>query len=93
MVSFLALWQSHIKVIEGRFGTGVTSYFLFIKWLFYMNVPVFLLQLFLVVVPQALYRWNQQVPAGYESNVTYSAQEIITGSVSYGWDYSILFKR
>ncbi|XP_069123591.1 transmembrane channel-like protein 7 isoform X2 [Argopecten irradians] len=51
----LELWRSLIKKIEGHFGTGVTSYFLFLKWIFLLNIPIFLLTLGFIVIPQIVY--------------------------------------
>lgn len=83
----LELWRSHMKKIEGHFGTGVTSYFLFLKWLFLLNIPVFTLTLGFVVVPQILYRYNIKVPSGYgfsvnETSVSFTGEELLTGGVS-----------
>lgn len=80
----LELWRSHMKKIEGHFGTGVTSYFLFLKWLFLLNIPVFTLTLGFVVVPQILYRYNIKVPSGYgfsvnETSVSFTGEELLTG--------------
>ena len=71
-----------MKKIEGQFGSGVTSYFLFLKWLFYLNIPVFLFSFSLVVVPQILYRWLEQEPPGYIHNTSFTGIELLTGSVS-----------
>ncbi|ESO89005.1 hypothetical protein LOTGIDRAFT_228947 [Lottia gigantea] len=84
----LELWKSHLKLIEGHFGTGVTSYFLFLKWLFLINIPVFLLTLGFVVLPQVLYRWLKQDPPGYiepsenSTYVSFTGIELLTGQ---GW--------
>ncbi|XP_060075217.1 transmembrane channel-like protein 5 [Ylistrum balloti] len=51
----LELWRSLIKKIEGHFGTGVTSYFLFLKWIFLLNIPIFFLTLGFIVIPQIVY--------------------------------------
>ena len=52
----LELWRSQTKKIEGKFGTGVTSYFVLLKFLLYLNIPVFLLSFSLLVLPMILYR-------------------------------------
>ncbi|XP_033733790.1 transmembrane channel-like protein 5 [Pecten maximus] len=51
----MELWRSLIKKIEGHFGTGVTSYFLFLKWIFLLNIPIFFLTLGFIVIPQVVY--------------------------------------
>lgn len=94
----LELWRSHMKKIEGHFGTGVTSYFLFLKWLFLLNIPVFTLTLGFVVVPQILYRYNIKVPSGYgfsvnETSVSFTGEELLTGGVSLiHWIYCTKFQ-
>nr|UYL70868.1 Tmc56 [Platynereis dumerilii] len=80
----LELWRGHIKTIEGKFGTGVTSYFLFLKWLILLNVPLFLILFCLLVLPQILYNvyhLESQPDACYH-NATFTGAELLTGQ---GW--------
>ena len=79
---FFKLWEGHLKKIEGHFGTGVLSYFLFLKWLFYINFPVFVFTFGFVILPQVLYRYMVQEPCCYTQNVTFTGKELLTGSVS-----------
>lgn len=46
------LWKGHLKEVEGHFGTFVVSYFVFLRWLFIMNIVIFALWFGLVCVPQ-----------------------------------------
>ncbi|GBM55643.1 Transmembrane channel-like protein 7 [Araneus ventricosus] len=46
------LWHEHLKTIEGRFGASVVSYFLFIRWLVFMNIIILLLNFVFLVLPQ-----------------------------------------
>lgn len=39
----LEVWKGSIKKIEGHQGTGVVSYFVFLRWLFFLNFFIFLL--------------------------------------------------
>lgn len=79
-----------MKKVEGHFGTGVTSYFLFLKWIFLLNIPVFILTFGFVVLPQILFRYNQPattVTNSTNTNVTsyhvsFSGEELLTGGVS-----------
>ena len=75
------LWQSHFKVIEGHFGTSVTSYFRFIKWLLFLNIPTFFLTFAFVVLPQLLYRYVEPGEK-YTNNTEFSGVDLLTGSVS-----------
>ena len=44
-------WRSHLKDIEGQFGSGVVSYFLFLRWLMFLNLFVFLVEFGFVSLP------------------------------------------
>lgn len=51
------LWYGTLKTVEGHFGSGVATYFKFVRWLFIMNVLVMIVLLGFVVVPQVLFDW------------------------------------
>ena len=84
----LELWRSLLKKVEGHFGTGVTSYFLFLKWIFLLNIPVFILTFGFVVIPQILFRYYpaESEPSMNTTNITnhvsFSGAELLTGEVS-----------
>lgn len=48
------LWKGHLKEVEGHFGTFVVSYFVFLRWLFIMNIVIFALWFGFVCVPQII---------------------------------------
>lgn len=48
-------WEGALKSVEGHFGTGVGSYFRFLKWLFLLNIPIFLICFSFVTIPQLTY--------------------------------------
>lgn len=52
--SKLELWRNSLKKIEGNFGTGVVAYFLFLKWLMFLNLSMFLLILSFIILPVLL---------------------------------------
>lgn len=71
------LWGSHLKEVEGNFGSGVVSYFIFLRWLFLMNLIIFLLWFGLVVIPQLVWvagtnapRTPSQLSCVFRANVT-----------------------
>ncbi|XP_029639191.1 transmembrane channel-like protein 5 [Octopus sinensis] len=82
MSYYIGLWQSAIKKIEGLFGSSVTSYFLFLKWLFLLNIFTFFLMFCFQVLPQLLYRFLQMTPSGYKNNSEFEAVNIFNGK---GW--------
>lgn len=79
---YTALWKSAIKKIKGHFGTSVTSYFLFLKWLFLWNLFSFFIAFCFQVLPQLLYRFFQMKPKGYSNNTHFVGTDLLTGK---GW--------
>ncbi|KAF6020403.1 TMC7 [Bugula neritina] len=74
----LELWKDSFKEIEGHFGTGVLSYFVFLKWLFQLNIVIFLLIITFIVIPQAVLGVSDQVastPCSGINNSLYSSLE------------------
>ncbi|XP_067930834.1 transmembrane channel-like protein 7 [Watersipora subatra] len=67
------LWQGSFKEIEGHFGTGVVSYFVFLKWLFLLDVLIFSLIFLFIVIPEAV--------LGKTSNATY-VQPCLNSNIS-----------
>ncbi|KAI4902834.1 hypothetical protein NFI96_000430, partial [Prochilodus magdalenae] len=47
-------WEMKIKEIESHFGSSVASYFLFLRWMYGINMILFSLTFGLVMVPEAL---------------------------------------
>ncbi|XP_071961220.1 transmembrane channel-like protein 7 [Antedon mediterranea] len=69
------LWRSSIKEVEGKFGTAVVSYFVFLKWMMFLNIYIFLLMFLFVVIPQVALNSNSNVENDvcdvlYESSVS-----------------------
>lgn len=51
-----------MKEVEGNFGTAVVSYFIFLRWLFLMNLIIFMLWFGLVVIPQLIWVGHTDAP-------------------------------
>ena len=45
-----------LQTSAGHFGSGVASYFLFLRWLFFLNLWMFLLVTVFVVLPRMIFR-------------------------------------
>ncbi|XP_053114798.1 transmembrane channel-like protein 4 isoform X2 [Hemicordylus capensis] len=65
VISYTVMWQSSLRHIAGHFGTGIQSYFNFLRFLVLMNFVASLLVLGFVVAPNAAFEalplnWTSQ---------------------------------
>ncbi|ELU09265.1 hypothetical protein CAPTEDRAFT_216997, partial [Capitella teleta] len=70
--SLFEIWRGSFKTVEGNFGSSVLSYFVFVKWLFLLNIISMVIILATIVLPQALMQpssFNQSI-----SNIQGSAE-------------------
>ncbi|KFO21022.1 Transmembrane channel-like protein 7 [Fukomys damarensis] len=58
MTRHLELWREDIRSIEGKFGTGIQSYFSFLRFLVLLNLVIFLIIFMLVLLPVLLTRYR-----------------------------------
>ncbi|XP_043945671.1 transmembrane channel-like protein 5 [Protopterus annectens] len=68
----MQLWQKTLKVIGGKFGTSVLSYFTFLKWLLMFNIFSFLVNFSFITIPQLF-----DLP---QNNMSFSGLELLTGA-------------
>ncbi|KAF7485785.1 transmembrane channel protein 5-like [Marmota monax] len=52
LLNTTSLWQKTLKVIGGKFGTSVLSYFSFLRWLLKFNIFSFIVNFSFLVIPQ-----------------------------------------
>ncbi|XP_031778182.1 transmembrane channel-like protein 3 [Nasonia vitripennis] len=57
--SSIELWYHPIKTIEGHFGSGIATYFKFLRWLFIMNTVGCVFSICFVTLPQVLVQSHQ----------------------------------
>ena len=62
------LWKDHMKEVEGHFGTATVSYFIFLRFLFFMNLIIFAFWFGFVVIPQSAFE-DTNNPPGPNSSV------------------------
>ncbi|TKC36182.1 hypothetical protein EI555_004382 [Monodon monoceros] len=48
-------WENKIKAIESQFGSSVASYFLFMRWMYGVNMVLFILTFSLIMLPEYLW--------------------------------------
>uniref|UniRef100_H0W2G9 Transmembrane channel-like protein n=1 Tax=Cavia porcellus TaxID=10141 RepID=H0W2G9_CAVPO len=73
--SSISLWQKTLKVIGGKFGTSVLSYFNFLKWLLKFNIFSFIVNFSFIIIPQLTLPGRNTRP--------FTGLEILTGAGSF----------
>ncbi|KFM09108.1 Transmembrane channel-like 7, partial [Aptenodytes forsteri] len=58
LLSFLELWRHDIHSIEGKFGTGIQSYFSFLRFLVLLNFIIFILMFSFVTLPSIISKYG-----------------------------------
>ncbi|CAN9509916.1 unnamed protein product [Ophioblennius macclurei] len=76
----LQLWQLLLKRVGGRFGSGVLSYFVFLRMLLFFNLFLFLVTGAFMVLPQAVHPPD---PAPSAANRSFAGLELLTGAGSF----------
>ncbi|XP_065267950.1 transmembrane channel-like protein 7 isoform X1 [Emys orbicularis] len=56
--SYLELWRNDIHNIEGKFGTGIKSYFSFLRFLVLLNFIIFVLMFSFITLPSTISQYG-----------------------------------
>ncbi|XP_035381851.1 transmembrane channel-like protein 2-B [Electrophorus electricus] len=48
-------WQGKIKEVESQYGSSVASYFIFLRWMYVVNLVPFVLVVGLIIIPETLW--------------------------------------
>ncbi|XP_066096481.1 transmembrane channel-like protein 3 [Saccopteryx bilineata] len=87
-------WEMRIKKIESHFGSGVASYFIFLRWLFGINIVLTVMTGAFIVIPELIAGQpfgstaSKSIPKVHEA----SAQDLDTVWSLGGYlQYSVLF--
>ncbi|XP_077685350.1 transmembrane channel-like protein 7 isoform X2 [Eretmochelys imbricata] len=56
--SYLELWRNDIRSIEGKFGTGIKSYFSFLRFLVMLNFIIFILMFSFITLPSTISKYE-----------------------------------
>uniref|UniRef100_A0A8C8XIA3 Transmembrane channel-like protein n=1 Tax=Panthera leo TaxID=9689 RepID=A0A8C8XIA3_PANLE len=93
MVTFIP-WEMRIKKIESHFGSGVASYFIFLRWLFGINIVLTIMTGAFIVIPELI----AGQPFGSTDSKTIPKESVTSaGDLDTVWSlggylqYSVLF--
>lgn len=68
----MELWRTSLKKIEGNFGTGVVAYFVFLRWLMILNLLIFSIIFFFIILPQLVLIEPKDLPCDLKAPPTMS---------------------
>uniref|UniRef100_A0A5F9D851 Transmembrane channel-like protein n=1 Tax=Oryctolagus cuniculus TaxID=9986 RepID=A0A5F9D851_RABIT len=72
LLNSVSLWQKTLKVIGGKFGTSVLSYFNFLRWLLKFNIFSFILNFSFITIPQ--------FTVAEKNTLQFTGLELLTGA-------------
>lgn len=78
----LELWYGSMKQIEGHFGSGVGTYFVFLRWLFLLNLYLLLFTFAFITLPQITYNAIEKEESTLGNTSSDRVWDVLTGEVS-----------
>ncbi|KAJ8963031.1 hypothetical protein NQ314_005603 [Rhamnusium bicolor] len=83
------LWYGTVKQIEGNFGSGVASFFKFLRWIFVMNLIIAIISFCFIVLPQVTFEArNATLIEGFDWRDIFSGEGYLTNTFFYYGFYS-----
>ncbi|KAB0405101.1 hypothetical protein E2I00_016422 [Balaenoptera physalus] len=93
-------WEMRIKKIESHFGSGVASYFIFLRWLFGINIVLTIMTGAFIVIPEGYLQYSVLFygyygserrigRAGYRLPLAY----FLVGMAVFAYSFIILLKK
>ncbi|XP_067280166.1 transmembrane channel-like protein 6 isoform X2 [Pseudorasbora parva] len=84
----MRLWQKVLKKISARFGTGVLSYFVFLRRLLHYNILLFLINVLFLLLPQISISQPSSIDEGYTDFWILTGTGVLTDSVMFYGHYT-----
>ncbi|CAD7091086.1 unnamed protein product [Hermetia illucens] len=75
----LELWYGSMKQIEGHFGSGVGTYFVFLRWLFLLNLYLLLFTFAFITLPQITYNAIEKEESTLGNTSSDRVWDVLTG--------------
>ncbi|KAK1799211.1 hypothetical protein P4O66_007460 [Electrophorus voltai] len=75
LLIYLHIWQGALKQVSSRFGTGVLSYFLFLRTLLLYNIFLSVIVILFLVLPQVIHGSSQS-----PNSISFTGFDILTGT-------------
>ncbi|KAL7747499.1 Transmembrane channel-like [Sorochytrium milnesiophthora] len=85
------IWADAIKGVESRCGAGIASYFVLLKWVFFLNLVLGVLWISPIMSIHVLSMNDPAVVNGTHTGLTYAQQYYDPASWSWGWDGAVSF--
>ncbi|XP_016911947.2 transmembrane channel-like protein isoform X2 [Apis cerana] len=87
--TWLIPWEFRIKEIESHFGSAVASYFIFLRWLFWINLVMAIILVAFVAIPEVL---TADVTAAGERKIMLEEEKIKSKHLLTLWEFEGILK-